>query len=285
MSDTLHRFLFDDCEIRGEHLLLDQSYREILANHHYPPQVAQLLGEFLAAAGLLSATLKFNGSLILQVRGDGEIPLIMAEANSDRQMRAIARGVTQVTSEDFHSLLGNGQLAITIDPEQGQRYQGIVSLEGNSLAECIEAYFRQSEQLETRLWLTADGNSASGMLLQQLPGAQHQSEQWQHLTSLADTLTEAEMLQLEAEALLYRLYHQEALRLFDAQDMRFLCSCSQERMERALLSIGLDEVNAILAEQGEVESHCEFCHRQFRFSPTDIAQLFAIPEGSAVTRH
>ncbi len=162
MSDQLQRFIFDDSDVRGVHLRLGESYREIIDNNYYPPAVARLLGEFLAAAALLSVTIKFRGSLILQVRGNGEVPLIMAEANSNGDIRGIARDASRALGEDFHTLLGDGQLAITIDPERGKRYQGVVSLAGNSLAACIEGYFRQSEQLATRLWLDADGEHAAG---------------------------------------------------------------------------------------------------------------------------
>lgn len=285
MSDTLQRFLFDDCEIRGEHLQLEQSFRDILANHHYPPGVARLLGEFLVAAGLLSATLKFKGTLILQVRGNGEIPLLMAEANSDRQLRAIAREANQAMGEDFHQLLGSGQLAITIDPEQGTRYQGIVSLDGDNLAQCLENYFRQSEQLATRIWLHADGERAGGLMLQQLPATAPQQEQWEHLSTLADTVSDRELLELDADQLLYRLYHQETLRVFDPEPVSFHCSCSQQRMERALLSLGRAELEEILAERGLIDSNCEFCHRHYQFSAADIAALFTDNNSDTITRH
>ncbi|MBD2857693.1 Hsp33 family molecular chaperone HslO [Spongiibacter sp. KMU-158] len=285
MSDTLHRFIFDHCEIRGEHLQLEQSYQQILANHHYPPGVAKLLGEFLVAAGLLSATLKFEGSLILQVRGDGEIPLIMAEANSKREIRAIARDANQAMSEDFHQLLGNAQLAITIDPVKGVRYQGIVSLEGNSLAACLEKYFEQSEQLATRIWLHADNGKAAGLFLQQLPGAQQQADDWEHLVTLANTASPQEMLELDAGDMLYRLYHEEPLRLFPGESVRFQCSCSQERIEKALVSLGKAELASILEEQGEIESHCEICHRRYYFSGIDVQALIAGCGPENHTRH
>lgn len=283
MSDQLHRFIFDGSDVRGEHLQLTRSYREMLDNHHYPPAVARLLGEFLAAAALLSVTIKFRGSLILQVRGDGEVPLIMAEANSDGDIRGIARDAGQAMSEDFQGLLGSGQLAITIDPIEGRRYQGIVSLDGDSLASCIEAYFRQSEQLATRLWLAADGESASGLLLQELPNQHSDPATWQHLTTLAETVSTDELLTLDAESLLYRLYHQDALRLFEPKPLQFRCSCSQERMEAALVSLGREELDSILAEQGKIDSHCEFCHRQFHFTAEQVAGLFGDAAGN--TRH
>lgn len=270
MTDQLRRFIFENSDVRGEHVSLDQSYRDILATHHYPPAVANLLGEFCAAVSLLSATLKFEGSLILQVRGDGEVPLIMAEANAQGEIRAIAQGAQHAMSDDFQRLLGSGQLAITIDPKQGKRYQGIVTLDGSSLGTCLENYFRQSEQLSTRLWLGADGQCAAGLLLQELPSPHPDPQQWQHVSTLADTLTGDELLTLDTETLLYRLYHQDPLRLFEPKAICFKCSCSRERIEQALRSLGEDEIDSILAEQGQVETHCEFCNRRYVFLAAEL---------------
>lgn len=281
MADALQRFIFDSSDVRGEHVCLEQAYQEVLSSHHYPPGVARLLGEFIAAANLLSATLKFDGSLTLQVRGNGEVPLIMAETNDQHEMRAIAQGASQAMSDDFQQLIGGGQLAITIDPKKGNRYQGIVSLDGGSLAECLENYFRQSEQLSTRLWLAADGQRAAGLMLQELPSTQPNPLQWQHLTTLADTVSAAELLSTPAETLLYRLYHQDPVRVFEAKLPRFKCSCSRDRIEAGLISLGDTELTAILQEQGEIETHCEFCNRRYAFTPADFPHL----SPAAPTRH
>lgn len=275
MTDALRRFIFDGQDIRGEHIQLSDSYRDILCHHHYPPAVAALLGQFIAAAGLLSATIKFQGRLILQVRGDGQVPLIMAEAHSDGGLRAIARDAEAALSTDFRSLLGEGQLAITIDPDKGKRYQGIVSLAGDNLAQCLESYFFQSEQLRTRLWLHSDGERAGGLLLQELPAHRPAPETWQHVCTLADTVRGEELTGLTAEELLHRLYHQEALRLFDSKALRFQCTCSRKRIEEGLRSLGAKELYDILAEQGSIETHCEFCHRHYRFDSNDIDGWFA----------
>ncbi|MGB1905841.1 MAG: Hsp33 family molecular chaperone HslO [Spongiibacter sp.] len=283
MSDELRRFIFEGSNVRGEHLRLVSSYRDILDHHHYPPAVANLLGEFLLAAALLSVTIKFRGTLILQVRGDGEIPLIMAEANSELQIRGIARGAGQAMSEDFKTLLGKGQLAITIDPENGHRYQGIVTLDGDSLAQCIENYFAQSEQLATRLWLHADGTHAAGLLLQELPEQASYSDDWQHISTLTDTVRRDELLGLPADELLYRLYHQEEVRVFDPAAVTFHCSCSPQRMEAALISLGRAELESILAEQGQIDSNCEYCHREYHYSADQIQQLLG--DGDHATRH
>ncbi|MDF1692576.1 MAG: Hsp33 family molecular chaperone HslO [Zhongshania sp.] len=283
MSDTISRFIFDNSDVRGEHIRLEKSYQDILSIHHYPPGVANLLGEFLAAASLLSATIKFEGALILQVRGDGEIPLIMAEANSKQELRAIARDANEAMSTDFKALIGNGQLAMTIAPDNGKPYQGIVSLDGNSLAHCLEAYFQRSEQLATRVWLCADGQHASGLLLQQLPSIKPDLDRWEHLSTIAHTIKNDELLNLDVETLLYRLYHQDAVRLFDSKPMVARCRCSRERVAQALISIGREELDDILLEQGQIETNCEFCNRLYQFSPSDVDALFE--QGSDITRH
>lgn len=279
MTDQLQRFLFEDTDIRGEITRLEQSYRAVLDAHPYPPAVGRLLGEFMAAVALLSATLKFDGTLTLQASSDGEIPLIMAEATSDRGLRAIARNADQARSESFNALLRDGRLAITITPRQGQRYQGIVALEGDSLASCLEGYFRQSEQLATRLWLHCDGARAAGLLLQELPAngprdAESHSRQWQHVVQLADTLRAAELLELPFEECLHRLYHQDPVRLFAADALRFQCSCSAQRTLNALATLGREELESLLAEQGHIDINCEFCHQHYRYDHDAVQALF-----------
>lgn len=282
-SDSILRFIFDDTDIRGEWVQLDQTYRDALTHHHYPPAVRRLTGEFLAAVALLGATLKFDGSIILQARSDGEIPLIMAEANSRQEVRAIVHGAEQAVSDSFQGLLGSGTLSITIDPVGGQRYQGIVPLDGESLSACLESYFRQSEQLPTRIWLAADGERAGGLFLQELPSTgavEARVAQWQHLTVLAGSVQWRELLDLPGATLLHRLFHQEQLRLLRSDAVRFRCSCSRARTESMLVGLGRDELEQILAEQGEISVNCEFCNQLYRFTPADVDALFA-PRRSA----
>jgi molecular chaperone Hsp33 len=281
MADELIRFIFDTTDIRGEWVQLERSYADALANHHYPPGVRRLIGEFLAAASLLGATLKYEGMLILQARSNGQVPLVMAEATSKGEVRAIVRGAEAALGEDFRTLIGDGQLAITIDPANGQRYQGIVAMEGDSLAACLEGYFRQSEQLPTRFWLAADDHRAAGLFLQELPSqadAQQRAEQWQHLNALADTISSRELLELPAAELLHRLFHQEQLRLLRRDPIEFRCSCSQARTEAMLRSLGREEIDAIIAEQGGIEIHCEFCLQRYHFTPEQGRQLFTTPD-------
>ncbi len=277
MTDLLQRFIFEETDIRGELTRLEQSYQDTLSAHNYPQVVARLLGEFMAAASLLSATLKFEGTLTLQANSEGEVPLIMAEVTSGNDLRAIARNADLASSEDFSTLLTNGRLAITITPTKGQRYQGIVNLDGHNLAECLEGYFKQSEQLATRIWLFSDGSIATGMLLQELPASDISPEQrqldWEHLTHLADTITHAELSTLTFEQCLHRLYHQDPLRLFDAEFMRFKCSCSEERTLKALASLGKDELQKMVDDKHAIDVNCEFCHQHYHFQPDDIEKL------------
>lgn len=273
--DRTQRFLFEEADIRGEVVRLTDAYREITDIHQYAPGVSRLLGEFMAAAVLLATTLKFEGKLILQARSEGQVPLLMAECDNTLRIRAIARGAEQATSERFDQLLPSGQLAITIDPTRGQRYQGIVPLVEGSLARSLDAYFLQSEQLGTRFWLAADADRASGMLIQQLPADQVKdtslrSTQWEHVCTLASTLTEPELLELAAPEIAHRLFHEEPLRLFSPNTVQFECSCSRERTFNALISLPKAEIHSLLEELGSITMDCEFCNQQYQFHETDL---------------
>jgi molecular chaperone Hsp33 len=277
-TDQSRRFLFDNADIRGESVNLQRAYREILAGHQYAPGVSRLLGEFTAAAVLLSSNLKFEGKLILQARSDGQVPLLMVECNQDLEVRGIARGAQEATAERFEQLLTRGQLAITVDPDRGQRYQGIVPLVENSLAHSLDAYFTHSEQLGTRLWLAADGERAAGLLLQQLPAErvtidEERAGQWEHACTLAATSRADELLTLETPALLHRLYHQDSVRLFDARPVEFRCSCSRQRTGNALSALPKEELLDLLEELGCITMDCEFCNQQYRFTREDLAPL------------
>lgn len=277
-ADYSRRFLFEDGDIRGETVHLAASYREVVDIHQYAPGVSRLLGEFLAAAVLLKSTLKFDGKLILQARSGGQIPLLMAECNSAGEVRGIARGVGAVTSVQFDQLLGNGQLAITVDPSSGKRYQGIVPLAGDSLAASLDAYFEQSEQLKTRFWLASSGERAGGMLLQQLPAQLvpeplERERQWEHACTLAATLRDEELLDLPTDRLLHRLYHQNSLRLFTPLPVSFRCSCSRERTLAALSALDRGEVEDLLRERGCITMDCEFCNQQYRYQRDDLEPL------------
>ncbi len=295
MPDFSQRFLFDDSDIRGELVGLTDSYSHVLAKHTYPQPVAQLLGELLAAAALLIGTIKFDGLLILQARSSGAVPLLMVECSSEGELRGIARYHAEQIDADasLRELMPDGVQAITVDPKAGQRYQGIVDLEGDTLADCLINYFATSEQLPTRFWLSADGQGARGLLLQQLPAdrlleADEREASWQHALALADTVKAEELLGLDNETLLHRLYHQEALRLFEPRGLQFRCSCSRERSARALTSLGQADAQALVQEQGgQVEIDCQFCNERYLFDAADVLQLFmdGSSEGPSDTRH
>lgn len=281
--DRTQRFIFEEADVRGEIVQLDSAYRDVVALHQYAPSVSRLIGEFLAAAVLLATTLKFEGKLILQARSEGQLPLVMAECDSDLNVRAIARGAQEATAERFDQLLAGGQLAITIDPAQGERYQGVVPLTGNSLAESLDAYFSQSEQLGTRVWLSASQDRAAGMLIQQLPAQlitdqTQRAQQWGHFCTLAETLRTEELQDLGAPQILYRLYHEDPLRLFEPLNVQFSCSCSRERTYSALISLPKAEIDSILKEFGNISMDCEFCNQHYQFTRDDVSSVFASDE-------
>ena len=283
MSDQLQRFIFDNSDIRGEIVTLEHSYQDILAQTSHPEEVQRLLGEFLAAAALLSATLKFDGIITLQARSNGPVSMVMADCTRHQNLRAIAQLAEDYSgnpSASFNELLPEGTLAITIDPIQGQRYQGVISLEDGSLNDCLQHYFMQSEQLATGFWLAADGKRASGLLLQQLPqqlttDAEEYQNLWQHALQLANTLTPEEQLSLGSTEQLYRLYHQDQVRLFDPTELKFCCSCSRERTEKALLSMGEEQLKDLVEELGLIAMDCQFCHQQYRFTAADVENLLS----------
>ncbi|WP_148864616.1 Hsp33 family molecular chaperone HslO [Marinobacter fonticola] len=275
LDDQFQRFLFDGSQVRGEWVRLSNSFQEIVAQTAYPERIQHLLGETLAASVLLSGTLKFEGTLSIQAQGEGPVRTLLAECSHDRAIRGIARFETPPTGRSLDELLGPGRMAITITPDQGQRYQGVVPREHDTLSECLEDYFERSEQIETRLFLFADGSQAAGLLLQRLPGDKSQDEDlWQRVGHLAATLKADELLELDSETVLHRLFHEETIRLFDPEPVRFQCSCSRERTLAALESIGKEECYSILDEQGSIEMDCQFCHTQYRFDRNDIDQLF-----------
>ena len=281
-SDFTQRFIFDERDVRGEWVALDTSYREVLSRHAYPEPVAQLLGELMAATALLVGALKFDGLLILQARSEGPIPLLMMECSGEREIRGMARYDAEQIPADatLAQLMPNGHLTLTIDPVKGQRYQGTVELDGETLSECFTNYFVQSQQLNTRFWLHAQDGKARGLLLQQLPRDREPDDEerdasWQHVMALAGTL-KAEEWALDNETLLHRLYHEDAVRLFETQDLRFACSCSRERSGNALVSLGEADARALLAEcDGQIEIDCQFCNERYYFDASDVAQLFA----------
>src|SRR5579871_162474 len=233
--DTLRRFIFDKLPVQGRHVHLDATWRAALERQDYPAPVRELLGEAMAATALLSATLKFDGSITLQIQGTGPVHLLVVQCTSGLNLRGLAHWNGEVPARSFRELVGDGRLALTIEQNQkAERYQSIVPLEGETLAASLESYFAQSEQLATRLWLTAGNGSAAGLLLQMMPDRQGDSDAWQHVTVLSDTLQQSELSDLPAQELLHRLYNEDDVRLFEGAPVAFRCRCSRERIEGTL---------------------------------------------------
>lgn len=274
--DQFQRFIFEDSQVRGAWVQLGESFREIGSQAPYPDSIRGLLGEALVASVLMSSTLKFEGTLSLQAQGEGPLRTLMAECSHDRYIRGLARfDEHAVSEENFHDLLGEGRMAITITPNKGNRYQGVVPREEASLAGCLEEYFERSEQISTSLILFADENGAAGLLLQRLPGTTEQdNDLWDRVNHLARTVNASELLELDSETVLHRLFHEETVRLFEPEAVAFRCSCSRERTLGALEAIGQDECYSILEEQGQIDMDCQFCHAHYRFDRNDIDHLF-----------
>ena len=281
--DSLQRFLFEQSHVRGELVHLDDAWRAVLERHDYPPSLRAVMGELMAAAVLLAATLKLKGSLILQIQGRGPVTLLVVECDGELNVRATAKWQGELDGIAFAQMVGDGRFVITLDPRDGgQTYQGIVALDGDSVAEVLQNYMLRSDQLETRLWLAADAQGAAGLLLQKMPGdggyavdEQDDDDMWPRVTALTDTLRHEELLGLPAVELIRRLYGEEDVRLFDTQQVAFRCSCSRDRVARMLKMLGRDEVQSVLAEQGVAEVTCEFCNHQYLFDKVDAEQVFA----------
>lgn len=291
LFDNTTRFLFDHSAIRGELTLINQSLKDVLSKHPYPPSIQRLLGEFMTAAAMLSDTIKFEGTLSLQVRGNGQVRLLMAECRDNRALRAIAQYNDDF--DDSADLLGEGQMAITIEPKVGHRYQGIVSINDNdlTLAAALEDYFLHSEQIRTRVWLFSDHQRAAGLMLQAMPKSASESsldkddednDSWDRLVHLASTTKVEEALTLDAQTLLHRLYHEEPMRVYEPRDLQFECTCSSQRSANAILTMGQEEAIALVKEVGHLDIDCQFCHERYAFSEQAVIDLFSDPSGNTL---
>lgn len=280
--DQLQRFIFENLPIRGEVVRLQHAYQEVSERHPYPLVVKQFLGQTLVASSLLSATLKYQGSLILQIQGDGPISLLLAQATAEQHLRGLANwDAERNISEHFATAVGKGHLVITIDPGiKKERYQGVVSLEGDSLARIIENYFQQSEQLDTFILLASNETTAAGFLLQLLPEVdptkviENKAILWEHILQLAQTLTSDELLNLPNTNLLHRLFHEEDLRLFAPETVQFICHCSRDKMAKAIFTLGHEDAIALLKQHKIIEVTCEFCRKQHQFNASDVETIF-----------
>lgn len=286
LPDTLQRFVFENTPIRGNLVNLTSTLQLALNKQHLPAGLKHALGELMAASALLTATLKMSGSLVLQIQSKGALKLLVVECNSEFGIRATAKWKGEVSDEqNLFDLIAHGQFMITLDPKDGrQAYQGIVPLEGDSISTILENYMLRSEQIDTRIWLHCDGNSAAGMLLQKLPETMNQITQtedlssqdldaWNRIGHLAGTITDDELLNLPTEILLKRLFHEEDVRLFEASNTKFYCSCSRESVSGMLRMLGNEEITSIIEEQGKIEVNCDFCNAHYSFDKVDATQL------------
>lgn len=288
-NDQMQRFIFSDTDIRGEIISLQDAYQQVRINNAkaeqaLPESVQQLLGEFLAAACLLSSSLKFDGVLTLQARGEGDVTVLMAESSHQKDLRAVVQltencNIDALAGKSLGELLGKGLLVIIIEPDKGERYQGVVPLDKPTLAENLEDYFAQSEQLNTRFWLRANEHRAGGLMLQALPqqlsDAATNVENWETVEALASTVKDEELLELSHEDLLYRLFNEFDVRLFEQEAVQFACSCSRQRCEATLRNLGRPELEEIISEQDLITIDCHFCNQKYQFGPTDVEQMFS----------
>ncbi|MDH5591372.1 MAG: Hsp33 family molecular chaperone HslO [Gammaproteobacteria bacterium] len=280
-SDNLQRFIFDNAPVRGEWVHMQDSWQQVLTRREYPPAIQHLLGQMMAAAALLAATVKIKGRLVLQIKSAGPVDLMMVECTSDNTLRAFAQWDGHVADDaTMVEVTGEGTLAITIEVEGAkQPYQGVVSLQGDSIAAVLETYFTQSEQLDTKIWLAADENAVAGLFLQQMPSEQHtkdeDEENWSRLSQLAATVTTSELLELGVGTLLHRLFHEEECRLLQATELTFACNCSRERVADTISLLGEKDAHDLLEEKGIIEAACEFCNEHYRFDKVDVAQIFS----------
>ncbi|WP_298775190.1 Hsp33 family molecular chaperone HslO [uncultured Shewanella sp.] len=275
-KDTLHRYLFENVDVRGQIVQLEESYQAILAAHPYPVAIQNLLGQLMSATSLLTSTLKFEGDISVQLQGNGPVSLAVINGDDKQQLRGVARfSDTLPDSDNLQQLFGQGHMVITLTPKEGERYQGVVALDKPSLSQCLEAYFSQSEQLPTKVWLFANGQHTAGMLLQVLPSETEQNDAFEHLSMITDTIKAEELFSLDTQTVLHRLYHEEDIRLFEPMKVSFNCRCSKERSAQAIRSIAKSEIDDIIKEQGKIEMGCEYCNTQYTFDSIDIEAIFS----------
>tara|TARA_R110002124_G_scaffold134049_3_gene296676 strand:+ start:346 stop:1203 length:858 start_codon:yes stop_codon:yes gene_type:complete len=277
-TDILNRYLFDNLHARGELVNLSQTFQEIVAPHNYPSGVKNLLGELVAATCLLTATLKFEGEIAVQLQGDGPIGYMAVNGNNLQEMRGIARMTSETNATVLKDLIGKGNMVITIRPKNGEPYQGVVALEEETLAQCLAHYFEVSEQIPTKIWLFTDESTSqiAGTLIQLLPDAGDKAQQqadFEHLCQLTNTIKSDEIFSVDSQELLYRLYHQEEVRLFEPQAISYKCSCSEEKCLNAISQIEPSELDNIIVEQGSVSMTCDYCLTTYQFMRPQLEQF------------
>lgn len=285
-ADIRTRFIFDDMPVRGLHVRLENVWTHIVGQKHYPAAIRRALGELLAAGALLSGNLKTDGTLIVQVQGQGRLKMLVVEATSDQTVRATARWDETADINDNESLtdlLGNNSVfVLTLQPKDAEPWQGVVPLEGSSIAQMLINYTKRSEQLDTQIVLASSDDACGGLLVQRLPETEPDAASWEHVSTLVQTLTPEELTGLDAQHVLYRLFHETPPRVFDPENIEFACTCSRGKVSDMLLMLGGEEVGGVVAEQGSIQIDCDFCHAKYVFDETDVNALFGADVVNAV---
>jgi molecular chaperone Hsp33 len=296
-QDKLLRFSFDRLDIRGELVYLDHSWETILSRYPYPEPVRKQLGSALAAISLLSASVKFEGTMILQIQSEGPLRSLVTQITNTGNLRGIAKWQGEVPEGKLKEVFGEGQMLISVIKDDGERYQSIVALDGDSLPEALNAYFVQSEQLPSTFQLFVSDTRVAGFFLQALPEntrkqkqedhllihsavsprQRDRAEDWNRINILAATLQENELFTLSPEHLLTNLFHEEQVRLFEPKPLRFTCTCSREKVERTLIALGPEELKSILHDEGSIKVDCEFCNTHYEFSAKEVEDMGNTP--------
>ncbi|MEM7195403.1 MAG: Hsp33 family molecular chaperone HslO [Pseudomonadota bacterium] len=280
MRQYCRRFLIGETNVRGQYVALSEDLERILSQRHYPPAVRDILAEAILAVALMADSVKLNGSMILQIQGTGTVNTVVAQATHEGHLRGLAHWNEdiEISESDYSSLIGKGRLVMTLDGDDDRRYQGVVETTGNSLTENLIHYFDQSEQLRTRFWIGFSDHqgtvSGRGMMLQQLPDAKVDGDDWSRLQMLADTVTEFELMSLDVEDLLFRLFHEDQVEIYPGSELKFQCSCSRQKVEATLCQFGKEEVDQILKEEGIIQIDCEFCGQHYEVDAFRAYELF-----------
>ena len=283
-NDLLQRFIFDKAPIRGEFIHLKESFQTIVNQHSYPRPIRKLLGEALCVAGLLSAIIKFDGRLTVQFRGKGRLKLLLAQCDNNFRMRGLAKWDGDLSYDDLMEAFNHGVLVIMLDSGMHKnRYQGIVAWKGNSLVESIEGYFKESEQLATKIWLAVDEHQAAGFLLQIVPASDKElttieqkivNPHWESLTKQTAKLSPIDLLNKDYISILQQIYPEEEIRVFPSVNVSFHCSCSRKRGEDAILILGREEADEELKNNNCIVVTCDFCNKEYFFDKVDVAKIF-----------
>lgn len=280
ITDKLQKFIFEDSPVKGSLVHLHSSWQDVCSSANPPSDLRNLLAEAVCSAVLLTSNIKFEGSVSLQIQSEGRVSLVLGQCTDLGRIR----GIIRTRDADEELLLKNPILSINLEPlNGGQPYQGIVVFPEGSVAGAIEEYFLKSEQLETRIWLAVGEQCCSGLMLQKLPGQSIDADSWRRVTALASTVSKEELLDLDAEEFLRKLFFEESIRLFDPKPVKFGCQCSKSKVGQMLRGLGKGEASSIIEERGEIQVRCEYCGQKYLFDRVDTAQLF-VADDQVVTQ-